>query len=148
MQDLKIVIISLPKDRQEAIVEKYRREQLMLAYKFQSSSASSKKPPKRTEATSIRNFNQSPVKRRHPCAGGAWSGQYGRTPRRTQPCQSEVVLGGSGQGALRRYEISPFSASSMPQRMPHRGKTGGRQNEIGRSKCRLGTPSRGSKNPR
>jgi hypothetical protein len=58
VQDLKLIIIELPKVVENAIVEKYHQEQLMLAYKYRLEREVKEAERKRTEATGIRDFNQ------------------------------------------------------------------------------------------
>lgn len=98
VQDLKITIIQLPKIVEEAIVEKYRQEQLMLAYKYKLERELKEADRKRTEATGIRDFNL--------IAGRGvdilrWRSLEVASEFASSPNAKVVVLGGgSGQGAL------------------------------------------------
>jgi len=58
VQDLKLTIIDLPKVVEEAIVEKYHQEQLMLAYRYKLERENKEAERKRIEAAGIRDFNQ------------------------------------------------------------------------------------------
>lgn len=58
VQDLKLVIIELPKIVEDAIVEKYHQEQLMLAYRYKLEREQKEADRKRTEAAGIRDFSQ------------------------------------------------------------------------------------------
>lgn len=58
VQDLKLVIIDLPKIVEDAIVEKYHQEQLMLAYRYKLEREQKEADRKRTEAAGIRDFSQ------------------------------------------------------------------------------------------
>ncbi len=58
VQDLKLVIIELPKVVEDAIVEKYHQEQLMLAYRYKLEREQKEAERKRTEAAGIRDFSQ------------------------------------------------------------------------------------------
>lgn len=57
VQELKLTQISLPKVVEEAIVEKYHQEQLMLAYRYKLEREEKEAERKRTEAAGIRDFN-------------------------------------------------------------------------------------------
>lgn len=58
IQDLKLTIIDLPKVVEDAIVEKYHQEQLMLAYRYKLERENKEAERKRIEAAGIRDFNQ------------------------------------------------------------------------------------------
>lgn len=57
VQELKLTKISLPKIVEESILEKYREEQRMLAYRYKLEREQKEAERKRTEATGIRDFN-------------------------------------------------------------------------------------------
>ncbi len=57
VQELKLVGITLPKIVEEAILEKYREEQLMLAYRYKLEREEKEADRKRIEAAGIRDFN-------------------------------------------------------------------------------------------
>lgn len=58
VRELKLIQINLPKVVEEAIVEKYHQEQLMLAYRYKLDREEKEADRKRTEAAGIRDFNQ------------------------------------------------------------------------------------------
>ena len=58
VQELKLIQIDLPKVVEDAIVEKYHQEQLMLAYRYKLDREEKEADRKRTEAAGIRDFNQ------------------------------------------------------------------------------------------
>ena len=57
VQELKLTSLTLPKVVEDAIVEKYREEQLMLAYRYKLEREEKEADRKRTEAAGIRDFN-------------------------------------------------------------------------------------------
>lgn len=57
VQELELTQIELPKIVEDAIVEKYRQEQLMLAYRYKLEREEKEAERKRTEAAGIRDFN-------------------------------------------------------------------------------------------
>lgn len=57
VQELKLIAIELPKIVEEAILEKYHQEQLMLAYRYKLEREEKEADRKRTEAAGIRDFN-------------------------------------------------------------------------------------------
>lgn len=57
VQELKLTAITLPKIVEDAIVEKYHQEQLMLAYRYKLEREEKEADRKRTEAAGIRDFN-------------------------------------------------------------------------------------------
>ncbi len=57
VQEIKLTQIDLPKIVENAIVEKYHQEQLMLAYKYKLEREEKEADRKRTEAAGIRDFN-------------------------------------------------------------------------------------------
>ncbi len=57
VQELKLTSITLPKVVEDAIVEKYHQEQLMLAYRYKLEREEKEADRKRTEAAGIRDFN-------------------------------------------------------------------------------------------
>lgn len=96
IQDVKLTIIELPKIVENAIVEKYQQEQLMLAYRYKLEREQKEADRKRTEAAGIRDFSQ--------IAGKSvdllhWRGLEVASEFAKSPNAKFVVLGG-GQGAL------------------------------------------------
>ncbi len=125
VQDLKIVIISLPKIVEEAIVEKYRQEQLMLAYKYKLEREIKEADRKRTEATGIRDFNLIAGKNVDILR---WRSLEVASEFAASPNAKVVVLGGSGQGALPMIlnladgASSAAAADAAPGKKPAAGK--------------------------
>lgn len=96
LQDVKLVIIELPKIVENAILEKYQQEQLMLAYKYKLEREQKEADRKRTEAAGIRDFAQIAGKSADVMR---WRGlevasEFAKSPN------SKVVVMGGGQGPL------------------------------------------------
>ena len=58
VQELRLISVELPKIVEDAILEKYHQEQLMLAYRYKLEREEKEADRKRTEAAGIRDFNQ------------------------------------------------------------------------------------------
>lgn len=93
VQDLKLVIIELPKIVEDAIVEKYHQEQLMLAYRYKLEREEKEADRKRTEAAGIRDFGQIAGKNAELIL--RWRGLEVTEGFAKSPNAKIVVLGGS-----------------------------------------------------
>ena len=96
LRETKLTIVELPKIVENAILEKYQQEQLMLAYKFKLEREQKEADRKRTEAAGLRDFAQ--------IAGKSvdlirWRSLEVASEFAKSPSSKFVVLGG-GQGAL------------------------------------------------
>lgn len=119
VQELKLVAIELPKIVEEAILEKYHQEQLMLAYRYKLEREEKEADRKRTEAAGIRDFNLiagkvSPDMLR-------WRSIDAALDLAKSPNSKVVVLGG-GQGGLTMQlnmgDTLPSSAPKEPNAPP------------------------------
>lgn len=119
VQEMKLVGIELPKIVEDAILEKYHQEQLMLAYKYKLEREEKEADRKRTEAAGIRDFNLiagkvSPDMLR-------WR-SIDATLELSKSTNSKVVVLGSGQNGLMMQlnmgDNQPGAPSSVPVPVP------------------------------
>ena len=110
-QELKLTHIHLPKVVEDAIVEKYRQEQLMLAYRYKLEREEKEAERKRTEAAGIRDLNLiagkvSPDMLR-------WRG-IDATLELAKSNNSKVVVLGGSSGTLMQLNLSDPSPAPAP----------------------------------
>jgi regulator of protease activity HflC (stomatin/prohibitin superfamily) len=97
VQELRLISVELPKIVEDAILEKYHQEQLMLAYRYKLEREEKEADRKRTEAAGIRDFNQIAGKISPDML--KWRSIDASLELAKSPNSKVVVLGG-GQGGM------------------------------------------------
>ncbi len=132
IQDLKLTIIDLPTVVENAIVEKYHQEQLMLAYRYKLERENKEAERKRIEAAGIRDFNQ---------IGGTdvlkWRNLEVASEFAKSPNSKFLVLGGGQGNPPMFFNMNDGSAptptgSSLEQKSGEQKPTSG-NDSLGRS---------------
>lgn len=119
VQEIRLTQIDLPKIVENAIVEKYHQEQLMLAYKYKLEREEKEADRKRTEAAGIRDFN---------LIAGKVSADMLRwrsidaALELAKSNNSKVIVLGGGQGNLAMQLNLGETVASPPVAEPHEKK--------------------------
>jgi regulator of protease activity HflC (stomatin/prohibitin superfamily) len=113
VQELKLVAIELPKIVEDAILEKYHQEQLMLAYQYKLEKEEKEADRKRTEAAGIRDFNQiagkiSPDMLR-------WKSIEAALDLAKSNNSKVVVLGGGQSGMMMQLNMGDAASGATPK---------------------------------
>ena len=145
IQDVKLIIIELPQIVENAIVEKYHQEQLMLAYRYKLEREIREADRKRTEAAGIRDFN-------HIAGKSAdilrWRSLEVASEFAKSPNAKVVVLGGAQGGLPMILNLAdgpsgtPAEEPPAPKKLPATGAA------VGRPVAAKPTESAGSTSPK
>jgi regulator of protease activity HflC (stomatin/prohibitin superfamily) len=112
VQDLKLVIIELPKVVEDAIVEKYHQEQLMLAYRYKLEREQKEAERKRTEAAGIRDFSQIAGKNAELML--RWRGLEVTSEFAKSPNAKLVVIGGAQSNLPLMLNVGDMGSAAPP----------------------------------